>query len=294
MKILVGYVPLPSEKGIPLLSQNRQFQWFNKPTYIYPMVPASAATIAKTDGHDVLWLDAIAEQLTPEQFDARYTEFAPDLFLLETKTPVIKPTWEAVKRLKALHPAGRIALCGDHVTALPQETLENCPVDYILTGGDFDILLQKLANHLDGKAELPPGVWYRDGETLANTGPFTLDAPLDDLPFVDRELTRWDLYSRENGKVALSATLAEPSNPLGKPAISISVRDDGEGITDENIPKLTQRFYRVDKSRSRHLGGTGLGLAIVKHILVRHQGKLVIESELGKGSIFTVYLPINN
>jgi two-component system phosphate regulon sensor histidine kinase PhoR len=55
---------------------------------------------------------------------------------------------------------------------------------------------------------------------------------------------------------------------------------------------LTERFYRVDKSRSRAMGGTGLGLAIVKHILVRHRGKLVIESELGKGSTFSVYLPI--
>ncbi len=99
-------------------------------------------------------------------------------------------------------------------------------------------------------------------------------------------------YSQDNGHVSVQAGVASPSNPLGKPAVFISVSDDGEGIAAEDIPKLTERFYRVDKSRSRHLGGTGLGLAIVKHILVRHRGRLVIESELGKGSCFTVFLPI--
>ena len=72
----------------------------------------------------------------------------------------------------------------------------------------------------------------------------------------------------------------------------VSVKDDGEGIAVEEIPFLTQRFYRVDKSRSRNMGGTGLGLAIVKHILVRHRGELVIDSTLGQGSTFTIYLPL--
>lgn len=75
-------------------------------------------------------------------------------------------------------------------------------------------------------------------------------------------------------------------------ALAISVEDRGEGIPPEHIPRLTERFYRVDTGRSRKIGGTGLGLAIVKHILKRHQGALNIESTLGKGSVFTVYLPI--
>ena len=69
------------------------------------------------------------------------------------------------------------------------------------------------------------------------------------------------------------------------------MRDFGEGIAREHIPRLTERFYRVDTARSRTLGGTGLGLAIVKHILARHRGALVIESDVGKGATFTVYLP---
>jgi two-component system phosphate regulon sensor histidine kinase PhoR len=71
----------------------------------------------------------------------------------------------------------------------------------------------------------------------------------------------------------------------------VSVTDSGIGIAADHLPRLTERFYRVDRSRSRATGGTGLGLAIVKHVLLRHQAELDIASELGKGSVFTVLLP---
>ena len=74
--------------------------------------------------------------------------------------------------------------------------------------------------------------------------------------------------------------------------MSVSVRDFGQGFAREHIPRLTERFCRIDTARSRELGGTGLGLAIVKHITKRHRGHLVIDSTLGEGSTFTVYLPI--
>jgi len=70
-----------------------------------------------------------------------------------------------------------------------------------------------------------------------------------------------------------------------------SVTDTGIGIAKEHIPRITERFYRVDKARSRERGGTGLGLAIVKHVLLRHDGKLYIESEVGVGSKFTCVFP---
>jgi two-component system phosphate regulon sensor histidine kinase PhoR len=69
------------------------------------------------------------------------------------------------------------------------------------------------------------------------------------------------------------------------------VVDTGIGIAPEHLPRLTERFYRVDRSRSRETGGTGLGLAIVKHVLIRHQGRLLIESEVGQGSTFRAWLP---
>jgi two-component system phosphate regulon sensor histidine kinase PhoR len=78
------------------------------------------------------------------------------------------------------------------------------------------------------------------------------------------------------------------SHPAGA---SFSVKDDGIGIESQHLPRLTERFYRVDRGRSRDTGGTGLGLAIVKHVLERHQARLDISSELGRGSTFTVVFP---
>ncbi len=86
-----------------------------------------------------------------------------------------------------------------------------------------------------------------------------------------------------------------PSEVSGRRAVAgikVSVIDQGEGIAREDIPRLTERFYRVDKARSRALGGTGLGLAIVKHIANRHRGRLTIESQPGQGSRFSIHLPL--
>jgi len=82
-----------------------------------------------------------------------------------------------------------------------------------------------------------------------------------------------------------------PGLRRAKAMIAVAVADRGDGIAREHIPRLTERFYRVDAARSRDLGGTGLGLAIVKHVVNRHRGSLEIESAPGEGSVFTVYLP---
>jgi radical SAM superfamily enzyme YgiQ (UPF0313 family) len=196
---MVGYPPIPSPKGVPLLSQNRQFQWFNKPTFVYPMVPAYAATLAKEAGHTVTWADGIAERQTPEDFERRYTETAPDVFLLEAKTPVIKPYWRTIARLKSILPTCKIVLCGDHVTALPEESMAACPVDYLITGGDYDFIFAELLRTLSSGGDLPPGLWYRDAGTVKHTAQFALTRDLNELPMLDRRLTRWDLYCKENG-----------------------------------------------------------------------------------------------
>ena len=89
--------------------------------------------------------------------------------------------------------------------------------------------------------------------------------------------------------------IERPSEVSGRRAVAgikVSVIDQGEGIAREDIPRLTERFYRVDKARSRALGGTGLGLAIVKHIANRHRGRLTIESQPGQGSRFSIHLPL--
>ena len=91
-------------------------------------------------------------------------------------------------------------------------------------------------------------------------------------------------YTPEGGEIRLIWRASEAG-------ASFAVEDSGIGIESEHIPRLTERFYRVDNSRSRETGGTGLGLAIVKHALLRHQASLQIESEPGKGSRFSVQFP---
>lgn len=98
-------------------------------------------------------------------------------------------------------------------------------------------------------------------------------------------------YGGSGGKVAISVTHVPHDPTLRAPAIAIEVRDWGEGIEALHLPRLTERFYRVDTHRSREKGGTGLGLAIVKHIISRHRGRLRVDSTPGQGSAFTVLLP---
>ena len=100
-------------------------------------------------------------------------------------------------------------------------------------------------------------------------------------------------YSDDAETISIEVALTENENDFALPALKISIVDKGEGIDSNEIPRLTERFYRVDKSRSRNKGGTGLGLAIVKHILVRHKGILSIDSVKGEGSSFNVFLPLN-
>src|ERR1041385_404416 len=94
MKIMISYPPIPSEKGVPLISQNRQFQWFNRPTFIYPVVPAYAATLLKDRGYDVVWGDGVARQMKTDEFKLFFDRENPDLIAIEAKTPVIKFYWE--------------------------------------------------------------------------------------------------------------------------------------------------------------------------------------------------------
>jgi two-component system phosphate regulon sensor histidine kinase PhoR len=94
-------------------------------------------------------------------------------------------------------------------------------------------------------------------------------------------------YGRADTEISVGAGTARRG--IGS-FVSVGVRDHGDGIAREHLPRLTERFYRVDTARSREMGGTGLGLAIVKHIVNRHRGLLEIESTLGEGSAFTVLL----
>jgi two-component system phosphate regulon sensor histidine kinase PhoR len=139
-------------------------------------------------------------------------------------------------------------------------------------------------------------------QTLARDRDVTVDIEAPGAPLLvlgDRdELTRLFENLIENGlkygasgkrvDIALTSIGATP----GKGEAVVSVRDYGPGISAEHLPRLTERFYRVDVGESRAQGGTGLGLALVKHILNRHQGRVTIESKEGEGATFTVRLPL--
>ncbi len=125
------------------------------------------------------------------------------------------------------------------------------------------------------------GIQLKIDETLYLAGNFNqLYSALSNLVFNAIQ------YTPERGRISIDWHLDQDNHAR------FSVRDTGPGIEHEHLPRLTERFYRVDTARSRELGGTGLGLAIVKHVLQRHEGSLAIASEPGKGSTFTcVFAP---
>ncbi|MGH2370838.1 MAG: hypothetical protein ACRDI2_21890, partial [Chloroflexota bacterium] len=157
MRVAIRFPPCESEKGIPLLSQNRQYQVFStrqskgggvvgllnrfvgdNATIIFPVIPALAATLLQQVGHEVVWLDGIAEGWTWEEYTRQVAAARPQLMMIETKTPSAPAIWDCIAKLKAQFPELRIALVGDHITALPEEAFRFCPVDYCIRGGQFD------------------------------------------------------------------------------------------------------------------------------------------------------------
>jgi anaerobic magnesium-protoporphyrin IX monomethyl ester cyclase len=199
MKTAIAYPPIPSPKGIPLISQNRQFQWFHRPTFIYPVVPACAATMLKRAGHEAIWLDGIASGWTPDEFMTRLEHAKPGIIFIEAKTPIIIDYWKWVDRIHQRMPDLICVLMGDHVTAMPAESFEKCTVDYVLTGGDYDFLAVNLVEHLSGKGELEAGIWRRQDGKAAPGGQFVCAHDLSSLPPIDRDLSCWSLYSTRNG-----------------------------------------------------------------------------------------------
>jgi two-component system phosphate regulon sensor histidine kinase PhoR len=120
--------------------------------------------------------------------------------------------------------------------------------------------------------------------------PLTVHGDADELgQVVDNLIENAIKYGGAGGRVIVSA---DRETTAAGPVAALSVQDFGQGIAPEHVPRLTERFYRVDVEASRARQGTGLGLAIVKHIVARHRGRLTVRSELGAGSTFTVRIPL--
>lgn len=200
IKVAIAYPPIESAKGTPCLSQNRQFQFFNSPTFVYPMVPAYAATMLKKAGYKVYWMDGIAQKIAFDEWFTQLKKIKPDYLIMETKTPVVKIHWKIINDLKkTTNWRMKIVLVGDHVTVFPLESFENSKVDYVITGGDYDFVLLNLLNHIHKKEPLEGGVYWKEKSEIKNSGPASLKHDLNSLPFIDRDLTKWRLYAYENG-----------------------------------------------------------------------------------------------
>ena len=198
-KVCITYPPFEYNIGYPLISLNKQFQWLKNPTYSYPILPSYAATFLKNNGINVVFLDTIARNMTTIEWFENIEEIHPDLIFFEVKTPIINYIWDTIDVIKEKYPNTYIVLAGDHVTALPEESMEKSKTDFILTGGDYDMLLFNLVNHINNGDKLNKGIYYRTSNgNIKNTGQFVLEESLDRLPFIDRNLTNWKLYSKIN------------------------------------------------------------------------------------------------
>ncbi|MBW2107267.1 MAG: radical SAM protein [Deltaproteobacteria bacterium] len=162
------------------------------------------------EGFEVVWDDAIAENLSPEDWLRRVRDEHPDLMVIESKTPVVKRHWKIIDTVKKAVPDILGVMVGDHVTALPQESMKNSQTDFVLTGGDYDFLLLNLCRNLrnyrtnngisaEVEKQLEPGIWYRKNGRICNTGRFVLNHDLCSLPMIDRNLSKWQLYAYKNG-----------------------------------------------------------------------------------------------
>ncbi|MEW6631464.1 MAG: ATP-binding protein [Pseudomonadota bacterium] len=178
---------------------------------------------------------------------------------------------------------GRMARLIDDLLSLSR--LEMKP--YLKPGTEVD-LRQTMDSVIDSLAPLAS----ENGVVIEREyvdGPLSVPGDRDELFQVfENLLENACKYGQSGGHVTVSIARGEASQP---PGIDVTIRDYGPGIAEEHIPRITERFYRVDVENSRTQKGTGLGLSIVKHILTRHNARLSIRSEVGKGAAFTVNLP---
>ena len=198
LKVLVGYPPVESAKGTALLSQNRQFQYFQVASFLFPVAMGTGATMARDKGYNVIWYDAVAEHMNTRDFDEMLEKEIPDVFFFETKAPVVKKHWASIKHLKQKFPHMKIVICGDHVSYDAKETMENSPVDFVIKGGYYDFAFCELLDALKEGNKIPHGIWYKNSKNeIVDNGRYNFTGKLDDAPIIDRKLTKNQNYQIE-------------------------------------------------------------------------------------------------
>ncbi len=269
MRIFIGYPPTVTRfKGTPLLSQNRQYQVFHVHTTLFPVVLATGATMLKEKGHDVTWVDCIAEKISPSDFDKLVEEKKPEILFFETKAPVVKIHWETINRLKEKFPDMKICVMGDHVSALDlelglqKEFMENCEVDFIINGGYFDFAFCELVEALEKGNKIPQGIWYKENGKVVENGRYNFTGNLDDAPIIDRVFTKNHLYQHE-------------FNLIGRPlAYIMAGRDCWYG-------KCTFCFHPetsiMTKNGVKHIKDIKLGEEILTHNGQYHKNNFIFQ-----------------
>lgn len=165
--------------------------------------------------------------------------------------------------------------------------------EFIPPEGEVDLgdLVKGIANSLSVRA----GERNMDIRVEVETNLPRAKADWDELTIVIQNLLDNAVsYGRDGSPVTVNIFRVDKLPVTGAPWVAAAVNNQGDVIPSELLPRLTERFYRVDKGRSRAMGGTGLGLAIVKHIVNRHRGRLTIESTVKDGTTLTVFLPAIN
>ncbi len=268
-----------------------EFEWGQRPTLsilatITPMQQTSAQ-----GGRMIMTLQDLTTQRQTEQVRADFvanvshelrTPLSTLIGFIETlQGPAREDASAAVKFLGIMSDeAARMARLVEDLLSLSSIEMNAS----VLPNGIVDIerLLLTVSESLANRAERSE---QRIGHEIA--GPLLVRGDSDELTQVFWNLIENAIkYGRAGQTVKLRAsTIADGSE------IRVDVIDAGEGIAEQHLPRLTERFYRVDKGRSREQGGTGLGLAIVKHIVARHRGRLIVTSEPEQGSTFSVVIP---
>jgi two-component system phosphate regulon sensor histidine kinase PhoR len=141
-----------------------------------------------------------------------------------------------------------------------------------VVAADRDQILQVIQNLAENAVKYTPAGGQVTLEILTDLTPARAAAPVSNL--------------------AAHFSILTPDHAAGQRYVAVRVRDHGPGIARMHLPRLTERFYRVEGQKARQRPGTGLGLAIVKHIVNRHRGGLIVESTPGAGALFTVYIPM--
>lgn len=210
----------------------------------------------------------------------------------ELKTPVaairaladvVGPALEDPDPDTALRFVARLQKEAERLAQLVLDLLDLSKVE--AAGRELELAPVELRQLLDAAAEQARPVADAKGVALeVSGGPLTVDADAAQLGMAVQNLVDNAVRYSDEGTVRLSVDADDDG-------VSITVADDGIGIPTSELPRIFERFYRVDRARSRATGGTGLGLAIVRHVVENHGGRVEVSSELGRGSTFTVRLP---